>query len=138
AIAARARGFGMQIHYHNRSRLSLGDENGAQYHTSLASLAEQSDFLCIACPASESTRGIVNADILACMPANAIVCNVARGDIIRDEDLVRALQDGAIAAAGLDVFAGEPNINAAYRSMPNVFGLPHIGSSTIDTRLAMG
>ncbi|NYT82414.1 D-glycerate dehydrogenase [Alcaligenaceae bacterium] len=138
AIAKRALGFGMQVHYHNRSRLAPDAEAGAQYHESLESLASHSDFLCIACPANDSTRGIVNADILARLPAQAIVCNVARGDIICDDDLIHALQSGAIAAAGLDVYAGEPDIHPAYRSLPNVFGLPHIGSSTIGTRIAMG
>ncbi|PLC49078.1 D-glycerate dehydrogenase [Pollutimonas subterranea] len=138
AIATRARGFNMQIHYHNRSRLAADIEAGARYHDDLATLAAHSDFLCIACPASRSTRGIINADILGRLPANAIVCNVSRGDIIQDEDLIQALESGAIAAAGLDVFAGEPNIHPAYRTMPNVFGLPHIGSSTLDTRIAMG
>ncbi|MBB5214169.1 2-hydroxyacid dehydrogenase [Parapusillimonas granuli] len=138
AIARRARGFGMQVHYHNRSRLAPDAEVGAHYHESLESLAGHSDFLCIACPANASTRGIVNAGILARLPAHAIVCNVARGDVIRDEDLVQALRSGAIAAAGLDVYAGEPDIHPAYRELPNVFGLPHIGSSTIDTRIAMG
>lgn len=138
AIAKRALGFGMQVHYHNRSRLAPDAEAGAQYHESLESLASHSDFLCIACPANDSTRGIVNADVLARLPAQAIVCNVARGDIICDDDLIQALQSGAIAAAGLDVYAGEPDIHPAYRSLPNVFGLPHIGSSTIGTRIAMG
>lgn len=137
AIATRARGFSMQIHYHNRSRLAADIEAGAVYHDSLETLAAHSDFLCIACPASSATRGIVNADILSRLPANAIVCNISRGDIIQDEDLIQALQSGAIAAAGLDVFTGEPNIHPAYRTLPNVFGLPHIGSSTLDTRIAM-
>src|SRR5690606_31858189 len=134
----RARGFGMQIHYHNRSRLAADLEAGAYYHDSLEALAVQSDFLCIACPASPSTRRIVNADILKRLPVNAIVCNVSRGDIIQDEDLIQVLQSGAVAAAGLDVFANEPDIHPAYRTMPNVFGLPHIGSSTEATRVAMG
>lgn len=138
AIATRARGFNMQIHYHNRSRLAADIETGARYHDSLETLATHSDFLCIACPASQSTRGIVNANIISRLPAHAIVCNISRGDIVQDEDLIQALQSGAIAAAGLDVFAGEPDIHPAYRTMPNVFGLPHIGSSTLDTRIAMG
>lgn len=137
AIAKRARGFSMQVHYHNRKRLAAPLELGAQYHSSLASLAQQSDFLCIACPASPATRSIVNHQVLELLPSHAIVCNISRGDIIQDEDLINALRTGKVAAAGLDVFAGEPDIHPAYRSLPNVFGLPHIGSSTIDTRLAM-
>lgn len=138
AIARRARGFGMAIHYHNRNRLSETLEEGAVFHPGLESLAAESDFLCVACPSNAGTRGLVNADILARLPANAVVCNIARGDIIDDEALVAALTSGAVAAAGLDVFAGEPDIHPAYRTLPNVFGLPHIGSSTESTRLAMG
>lgn len=138
AVAKRARGFGMTIHYHNRSRMPAGLEEGAIYHASLESLAEHSDFLCVACPSSPETRGLVDADIIGRLPAQAVVCNISRGDIIDDEALVAALESGAVAAAGLDVFAGEPNIHPAYRSLPNVFGLPHIGSATEGTRLAMG
>ncbi len=138
AIARRARGFGMIIHYHNRSRLSPELEAGAVHHADLGSLAAQSDFLCVACPSNAGTRGLVNAEILGRLPAAAIVCNIARGDIIDDEALVAALKSGSVAAAGLDVYTGEPNIHPAYRELPNVFGLPHIGSSTESTRLAMG
>lgn len=138
AIARRARGFDMAIHYHNRSRLAPELEDGAVYHADLASLAENSDFLCVACPSSPATRGLVNADIIDRLPPSAVVCNIARGDIIDDAALVPALESGRVAAAGLDVFAGEPNVHPAYRTLPNVFGLPHIGSSTESTRLAMG
>src|SRR5690606_23540758 len=138
AIAKRARGFDMDVHYHNRKPLSAELEAGAQYHSSLESLARHSDFLCIACPASPSTRGLINASILQQLPPNAVVCNISRGDIVRDEDLLQALKSGTVAAAGLDVFAGEPDIHPEYRQLPNVFGLPHIGSSTMRTRLAMG
>jgi len=138
AIARRARGFDMVIHYHNRSRVAPELEAGAVYHADLASLAANSDFLCVACPSSPATRGLVNADIIDRLPPNAVVCNIARGDIIDDAALVPALESGKVAAAGLDVFAGEPNIHPAYRTLPNVFGLPHIGSSTESTRLAMG
>ncbi|NLC36815.1 MAG: D-glycerate dehydrogenase [Alcaligenaceae bacterium] len=138
AIAQRARGFGMEVHYHNRSRLAKELEAGAIYHDSLAGLAAHSDFLCVACPSSPETRGLVSADIISRLPSQAVVCNIARGDIIDDTALVAALESGAIAAAGLDVFAGEPDIHPAYRRLPNVFGLPHIGSATESTRLAMG
>ena len=138
AIAKRARGFDMEIHYHNRSRLSADLEQGATYHADLAELAAHSDFLCVACPSNAETRGLVNTDVIARLPAGAIVCNIARGDIIDDAALVAALESGAVAAAGLDVFTGEPDIHPTYRTLPNVFGLPHIGSSTENTRLAMG
>jgi len=138
AIAKRARGFDMEIHYHNRSRLAAEFELGATYHADLADLAAHSDFLCVACPSNADTKGLVNAGIIARLPANSVICNISRGDIIDDEALVAALKSGAVAAAGLDVYTGEPNIHPAYRELPNVFGLPHIGSSTESTRLAMG
>jgi glyoxylate reductase len=137
AVAKRARGFDMAVHYHNRHRLDAGLEEGATYHDSLESLLENSDFLCVACPSGPSTRGMLNAEKLALLPHGAIVANIGRGDIIDDTALVAALETGAIAAAGLDVFTGEPDIHPAYRTMPNVFGLPHIGSSTMATRVAM-
>lgn len=138
AIARRARGFDMTVHYHNRSRLAPELEENAVYHDSLVGLAAHSDFLCVACPSSPATRGLVNAGVIASLPPQAVVCNIARGDIIDDTALVAALESGAVAAAGLDVFAGEPDIHPAYRTLPNVFSLPHIGSSTESTRLAMG
>lgn len=137
AIAQRARGFGMTIHYHNRNRLDPQLELGAQYHATAHGMAAQSDFLCVACPSTPATRRMVNADLIAHLPPQAIVCNIARGDIICDESLVQALESGHVAAAGLDVFDGEPNVHPAYRALPNVFALPHIGSSTWGTRLAM-
>src|SRR3546814_7335272 len=90
------------------------------------------------CPSGPATRGLLDARRLARLPHGAIVTNISRGDIIDDTALVAALESGAVAAAGLDVFAGEPDIHPAYRTMPNVFGLPHIGSSTTATRIAMG
>jgi glyoxylate reductase len=138
AVAARARGFGMQVHYHNRHRLEPGPEAGATFHERLDSLLEVSDFLCVACPSGPDTRGLLDAAAIARLPRGAIVANISRGDIIDDAALIEALESGAVAAAGLDVFNGEPDIHPAYRTMPNVFGLPHIGSSTMATRLAMG
>lgn len=138
AVAVRARGFGMPVHYHNRHRLDPALEAGATFHPQLNEMLEISDFLCIACPSRPETRGMIDARAIAHLPRGAIVANIARGDIIDDAALVEALESGAVAAAGLDVFAGEPDIHPAYRTMPNVFGLPHTGSSTLETRLAMG
>jgi len=138
AIAARARGFGMEIHYHNRSRRPAGEEAGATYHADTASLAAVSDFLSISCPSTDETRGMVNADLIEALPDGAVVVNTARGDIINDDDLIAALNKGKLFAAGLDVFKGEPVLDARYREMPNVFLLPHLGSATFNTRDAMG
>lgn len=137
AIAKRARGFDMVVHYHNRSRLAAEVEAGAQFHPSLETLLTVSDFLCVACPASPETRHLIDAERIERLPAGAIVVNIARGEVIDDLALIPALRSGRLFAAGLDVFENEPAIAEAYRTLPNVFALPHIGSSTLETRVAM-
>ena len=137
AVARRAQGFGMTVHYHNRSRLPAALEDGAQYQPLLHDLAFVSDILCVACPGGAANHHLVDANFLDQMPSGAIVTNISRGDVIDDTALVERLQDGRIAAAGLDVFAGEPAIHPAYRTLPNVFGLPHSGSATVETRQEM-
>lgn len=84
------------------------------------------------------TRSIINAETLALLPEGAILVNSARGDLVDDDALIAALQSGRLFAAGLDVFRGEPALDPRYRSLPNVFALPHIGSATVETRVAMG
>jgi lactate dehydrogenase-like 2-hydroxyacid dehydrogenase len=138
AIAQRARGFGMEIHYHNRSRRSASEEAGATYHDSAASLAAVSDFLSISCPSTDETRGMMNEDLINSLPDGAVVVNTARGEIIDDNALIAALNSGKLFAAGLDVFKGEPALDQRYREMGNVFLLPHLGSATFDTRDGMG
>jgi lactate dehydrogenase-like 2-hydroxyacid dehydrogenase len=138
AVARRARGFGMELHYHNRKRVNASLEHGAIFHATLDDMLPLCDFLSINCASTPETRGIVNARALALMPADSIVVNAARGDIVDDESLIAALKSGKIAAAGLDVFKGEPNIDPRYRELGNVFMLPHLGSATKNTRIAMG
>ncbi|GJL86513.1 MAG: D-glycerate dehydrogenase [Minwuia thermotolerans] len=138
AVAAAARGFGMQVHYHNRSRLPQDEESGARYHATTAELFAVSDFLSISCPSTDETRGMVNADLIGQMPDGAVIVNTARGDIINDDDLIAALQSGKLFAAGLDVFANEPKLDPRYRTMENVFLMPHLGSASVETRDAMG
>jgi lactate dehydrogenase-like 2-hydroxyacid dehydrogenase len=138
AVARRAKGFGMELHYHSRKPVEAPDDEGARYHASFESMLPQCDFLSINCASTPETRGIVNARTIALMPDNGIVVNSARGDIIDDEDLISALKSGKLAAAGLDVFKGEPNIDPRYRDLDNVFLLPHVGSATPGTRSAMG
>lgn len=137
-VAKRARGFDMAVHYHNRSRLSADKELGAVYHASAQDLFKVSDFLCLLCPLTPETKGLVNAKTIALMPQGAIIVNSGRGPVVDDEALIAALKSGRIAAAGLDVYAGEPNIHVGYRALDNVFLLPHLGSATHETRLAMG
>ncbi len=138
AVAQRARAFGMTIHYHNRSRLSPDLEAGAIYHADPEALLAVSDILSLHCPATSETTGFLNAQRLALMPPGAIVINTARGPVIDEPALIAALRQGSIAAAGLDVFIGEPNISPEWRSLSNVMLLPHLGSATETTRNAMG
>ena len=138
-VAARARGFDMTIHYHNRQPLNADHAGDATYHDSVEGLLANVDVLSIHCPASDATRGLLNRERLAAMHRDAILVNTSRGGVIDDDALVEALQTGVIAAAGLDVFNGEPDaIHPGYRQLDNVFLLPHIGSATRETRDAMG
>ncbi len=138
AVAKRARGFDMQIHYHNRSRLSPDLEQGAVFHGEFRAMLPHCDFLSINCASTPETRGSVDAEAIAAMPDGAVVVNSARGDIVDDDALIAALKSGKLGAAGLDVFRGEPDIDPRYRDLDNAFLLPHLGSATLDTRIAMG
>ena len=138
AVAQRARGFEMSIHYHNRSRLDGELEHGATFHETPESLLAVSDFLSINAPSSPQTQKFLNAERIALLPDGAVVANTARGNMVDDEALIAALKSGKVAAAGLDVFDGEPDIHPGYRSLDNVFLLPHLGSATHETRDAMG
>ena len=137
-IAQRARAFGMKILYCNRRPLAPELAAGAEYRPSLEALARDVDILVLACPATEETRGIVNAELLAQARPGLILVNIARGDLVVDRALIDALQAGHVYAAGLDVFAGEPAIHPEYFDLKNVFMVPHIGSATVEARLGMG
>ncbi|MEO0428221.1 MAG: D-glycerate dehydrogenase [Pseudomonadota bacterium] len=136
--AERARGFGMEIHYHNRRRLEPALEKGAVFHDTLDSLLAVSDVLSLHCPAGPETTGMMDAAAFARLPEGAILVNTARGALIDEAALVDALRSGRLFAAGLDVFRDEPGGNAEIAALPNVFLLPHIGSATSETRDAMG
>ena len=138
AVAKRARAFGMIIHYHNRSKLSPELEKGSTYHNNIKSLFSVSDVLSINCPATKETSNIINKETLEYFPKGAIITNSARGDMIDDEALIDALNRRKIYALGLDVYKGEPNLNPGYLKHKNIFILPHLGSSTKETRTAMG
>jgi lactate dehydrogenase-like 2-hydroxyacid dehydrogenase len=138
-VARRARGFDMEIHYHNRRRLPPESEAGARFHADLEELLPLCDVLSLHCPATAESRGFLNAERIARLPDGAIVLNTARGALVDDEALIAALKSGKLAAAGLDVFNGEPaGIHPGYRGLQNIFLLPHIGSATRETRDAMG
>jgi lactate dehydrogenase-like 2-hydroxyacid dehydrogenase len=136
-IARRARGFDMDVHYHNRRRLEAKLEEDADYHPTLEGLLAVSDALILAAPSTPHTKGLLNGARIEELPANAILVNIARGDLIDDDALIAALGSGRIAAAGLDVFNNEPRLDARYLDLPNVFLQPHQGSSTLATRLKM-
>jgi len=138
AVAKLARAFGMIIHYHNRSKLSTELAMGATYHDSIKSLFSVSDVLSINCSATKETENIINAETLEYFPDGAIITNSARGDMIDDEAMINALKKRKIYALGLDVYKGEPNLNPGYLNIKDVFILPHLGSATKETRIAMG
>ena len=138
AVAHRARAFNMEIHYCNRQRLPSEVELGAIFHSNPDDLLPESDFFSLHCPATPETVNFLNAQRIALLPTGAIVINAARGSLVNDDDLIAALKSGKIAAAGLDVYNGEPNIHPTYRTLPNTFLLPHIGSATRETRTKMG
>lgn len=138
-IARRARAaFDMHVHYHNRNRLPYEVEAGATYHDTAEKLLENSDFLILSAPSTSATRNFLNTEKIALLPSGAIVVNISRGDLVDDDALIEALRCKQVAAAGLDVFNGEPDISPGYLTLPNVFLQPHQGSSTIGTRSRMG
>ena len=136
-IAKIAKSLGMTIHYHNRSKLSIDQEEGASYHKNLKSLLSVSDVLSVCCPASKETVNLINKETLEYLPKGAVVTNVARGDIVDDEALIDALDRRKVYAVGLDVYKGEPNLNPGYLKHKGAFILPHLGSATKQTRIAM-
>jgi lactate dehydrogenase-like 2-hydroxyacid dehydrogenase len=138
AVAKRARGFGMEIHYHNRSRLTPDLEQGAIFHSDVKSFFSHCDFLSINCPATPETFELLNEETIKFLPDKAVVANAARGDVINDVAMIKALKSGKVFALGLDVYNGEPKINDEYLKLDNLFLLPHLGSATKRTRIDMG
>ena len=137
AVAKRAKAFGMEIHYHNRSKLNQNLEAGAIYHDNIQSLFSISDILSINCLTTKETKKIINKKTLGFFSKEVVITNSARGDMIDDDAMVEALKDKRIFALGLDVYNGEPNIHPGYLKLPNVFILPHLGSATKKTRIDM-
>ena len=137
AVAKRAKAFGMEIHYHNRSKLSSNLEDGAIYHDTLKGLFEQSEFLSVNCPATPETTKIINKETLGYLKKNTVIGNAARGDVVDDDAMVEAIKNGTVFAYGLDVYNGEPKIHPEYLKLKNIFLLPHLGSATKRTRWDM-
>ncbi len=137
-LASLARGLGMIVHYRGRTRLPPDLEAGAIFHDNDASFLAQCDFLSLNAPGGAGTRHWLNADRLALLPPGAVVVNAARGTLIDDTALIDALRSGHVAAVGLDVYDGEPRVDPRYATLENVVLLPHMGSGTMQTRVAMG
>jgi lactate dehydrogenase-like 2-hydroxyacid dehydrogenase len=137
-VAKRARAFDMEIHYNDIQRLPPELEEGAIFHPTPAELMPHCDFLALHCVASPQTIKLLNADLIAKLPEGAIVVNASRGVVVDDDALINALKSGKLTAAGLDVYNNEPDIHPQYRKLPNTFLMPHIGSATKETRIAMG
>ena len=134
AIAKRVSAMGMKVAYTGRTRQDVPYE----FVPDLNALAALVDFLVVACPGGEATKNVVNAEVLAALGTKGTLVNIARGSIVDEPALVRALEAGTIKAAGLDVFADEPRIPSKLLAMDNVVVLPHVGSATRETRQAMG
>lgn len=138
SLAKKARGFDMEVHYHNRRRLGPDAEQGANYHETVESLLEVSDFLSLNCPATPETMGMMNAGMFTRMPRGSILVNAARGSLVDEDALIAAIEDGHLAGAGLDCFIAEPGGNPTYAGYENIMMMPHAGSATVKTRDAMG
>lgn len=140
AVARRARAFNMSVHYHNRSRLpeQVEGELEATYWEDLDQMLGRMDFISVNCPLTEETHRLLNRDRLKKMQPHAVVINTARGEIVDEESLADLIEVGRIAGAGLDVFEQEPTINPKLLELDNVVLLPHMGSATIEARVAMG
>ena len=140
AIARRARGFGMSIHYHNRNPVhpATEEELEATYWADLDEMLRRMDIVSVNCPSTGATEGLLSAERLALMPSHAYLVNTARGEIVDEAALADILKAGGLAGAGLDVYQNEPQIPDVLRELKNVVLLPHIGSATIEGRHAMG
>jgi lactate dehydrogenase-like 2-hydroxyacid dehydrogenase len=134
------RGFGMPILYHSRRRAAPEDEGvlGARYCATVEELLRESDFVSLHCPGGAGTRHLLDAERLALMKPGAFLINTARGEIVAEDALLEALRTDRIAGAGLDVYEHEPHVTAGLIGLANVVLLPHLGSASVETRVAMG
>jgi glyoxylate reductase len=140
ALARRANGFGLSVHYHNRRAVPEEVENAleATHWESLDQMLAHMDIVSVNCPHTPATYHLLSGRRLRLLQPQAILVNTARGEIVDEEELLRLLEIRAIAGAGLDVFEHEPAIDPRLRALDNVVLLPHMGSATIEGRLAMG
>ncbi len=138
AVAARANAFGMTCCYFDSRASASDDKDLAQLIADEARFLQICDVLVLTAPLNGTTMHFLQASRIFQMKPSAIVVNIGRGDLVVDDDLIAALKEHRLFGAGLDVFSGEPTIDDRYFALPNVFMLPHIGSSTIEARMAMG
>lgn len=139
AMAEKAHfGFGMRILYHNRKPIHDARRMQAEYCTELTWLMSKADFVAVHCPSSPLTRHMINEKTLAYMRPEAFLINTSRGDVVEEKALIKFLKKGLIAGAGLDVYDREPQVPEELLAMDNVVLLPHLGSATEETRVAMG
>ena len=134
AIARRGYGFDMEIGYHNRSKRSDVDYT---YFDSLVELAKWCDFMVVATVGGPSTKHLINDTVLRALGPKGMIVNIARGPVIDENAMVKALHDGALGGAGLDVFEHEPKVPNAMKQMDNVVLMPHVASATYETRAQM-
>jgi len=140
AVARRAKGFGLSIHYHNRNRVhsDVEEELEATYWESLDQLLSRVDIISVNCPHTPATFHLLSADRLKLLQPHVVIVNTSRGEVIDEKALTRMLVAGEIAGAGLDVFEHEPAVNPKLNKLDNVLLLPHMGSATYEGRIDMG
>jgi glyoxylate reductase len=140
AVARRAKGFGLSVHYHNRRQVAeeIEDELEATYWDSLDQMLARMDIVSINCPHTPATFHLLNARRLKLLQPHATIVNTSRGEVIDENAMTRMLERGELAGAGLDVFENEPAVNPKLLKLDNVVLLPHMGSATIEGRIAMG
>ena len=136
-VADRARAFNMKIIYFNRNKLSKDLEKDAAYYSDLKSMLPNCDYVSLHTPATPETKNIINSETLKLFPKHSVFINTSRGSTVDDDALIEALKNKKIYGAGLDVFNNEPNLDKRYLELDNCFVLPHVGSATHKTRLAM-
>ncbi|NGP89020.1 2-hydroxyacid dehydrogenase [Fodinibius halophilus] len=140
AVAKRARAMGMDIIYHNRSRVSDETEQklNASYYSSHKELAQSTDFLTLHCPLTDETRHLIDAEVLRLMPRHAILINTSRGPVVEEAALAEALHNNTIGGAALDVFENEPEVHPNLQDAPNCLLTPHMASASYKTREDIG
>lgn len=135
AIATRCEAFGMKIAYQGPRKK---DGFSYRYEADVEKLAEISDYLILSCPGGAATHHVIQTPVLNALGPSGFLINVSRGTVVKEEDLISALENREIAGAGMDVYANEPHVPEAFLKMDNVVLLPHIGSATVETRTQMG